>query len=188
MSQGSRGPRDLAAERRHWRSVSRQRPRSIEPSGPGEESVWDYPRPPRIEASTRRVRVEFAGRIIAESDDALRVLETAGPPVYYLPPRDVDLSVLEASAQESFCEWKGLARHHHLRAGKRYAENAAWSYPRPEPPFEPLSDYLAFYPGRVDACTLDDEPVRPQPGSFYGGWVTSDIKGPFKGTPGSEGW
>ncbi|MAE96367.1 MAG: hypothetical protein CL910_17085 [Deltaproteobacteria bacterium] len=188
MSQAGGGRRDLAAQRRYWRQVPRRRPPDIEPTGPGEESVWEYPRPPRLEASTRRVRVEFAGRIIAESHRALRVLETAGAPVFYLPPLDVDLAILETGRRESLCEWKGLARYHDVQVGGRRAVDAAWSYPQPDPSFERLRDHLAFYPGRVDACYLDDERVRPQPGSFYGGWVSSEIKGPFKGIPGSEDW
>ena len=149
------------------------------------------------------VRVVFGGRTIAECDSAFRVLETASPPVYYLPPDTVGAEHLEASPLESFCEWKGLARYHHLRVGDDWVENAAWSYPEPEPDYSMLKDYLAFYPGRVGAgvvarsasgkasvsgCYLGNERVRPQAGPFYGGWVTDEIKGPFKGSPGSEGW
>lgn len=126
---------------------------------------------------------------IASSERALRVLETAGPPTYYVPPddlrRDHLVSVEHAS---SLCEWKGRASYHDISVGERCARRAAWSYPHPNPPYTPLAGYLAFYPGRVDACFLDDERVRPQPGHFYGGWITDDIVGPFKGEPGSEGW
>ncbi len=181
-------PSDLAAAREHFRNLRRGRPRRVEPVGPGEESVWDYPRPPRLSRATRSVRVELAGRVVARSDRALRVAETASPPVYYVPRDDVDESVLVANEAESFCEWKGLARYHDLRVGERVAERAAWSYPTPDPEYAALRDHLAFYPGRVDACYLGDERVRPQPGPFYGGWVTDEIKGPFKGEPGTEGW
>jgi uncharacterized protein (DUF427 family) len=156
--------------------------------GPGEESVWDYPRPPRLEPERREVRVELAGQVIARSRRALRVCETAGPPTIYVPPEDVRMELLEPSAQGSFCEWKGAARYFSVRVGERLARDAAWSYPEPRPPYEALRDRLAFYPGRVDACFLADERVEPQPGRFYGGWITREIRGPFKGEPGSEGW
>ncbi len=163
------------------------KPKRIE-SGPGQESVWDYPRPPRIEPSTRRVRVEFAGVLVAETRAAKRVLETSQPPAWYLPPEDVRLDLLEPSARRSFCEWKGTARYWTLRVGERCAEDAAWSYPDPTPGFQTIRDHLAFYPGRVDACWVDDERVRPGPGDFYGGWITSEVVGPFKGGPGTTGW
>lgn len=169
------------------RAGSSPPPARIEP-GPGQESVWDYPRPPRVEPSRRRVRVEFAGNVVAESDRALRVLETAGPPVYYVPPEDVRTGLFEPSYRETFCEWKGTATYHHLRSGDRLSRNAAWSYLHPLPGYEQIAGYIAFYPGRVDAAYLGDEPVRPQPGRYYGGWVTDDIVGPFKGEAGTEGW
>ncbi len=160
--------------------------------GPGEESVWDYPRPPRVEAAPERVRVDFAGRTIADSARALRVVETAGAPVYYIPRDDVAMDCLEPAAGWSLCEWKGIARYWDLVAGDRRSEAAAWSYPDPLTDlgqgYERLRDHLAFYPGRVDTCWLDDEPVTAQPGGFYGGWVTPRIVGPIKGLPGSEGW
>jgi len=179
---------EMEAERRKWRSFRRGRPERAEPAGPGEESVWDYPRPPRLDRSRRVVRVEFAGRIIAESRNALRVAETASPPVYYMPSGEVDRQWLEPSDEQSFCEWKGLARYWNLCREDRVVPNAAWSYPQPDAPFADLRDHLAFYPGRVDGCFLDGERVRPQPGEFYGGWVTDDIKGPFKGEPGTGHW
>jgi uncharacterized protein (DUF427 family) len=181
-------PDDLAAERARWRALPRRRPARVEPVGPGEESVWDYPRPPRIEPARRRVRVEHAGVVVAASGRALRVCETASPPVYYVPAEDVRTELLEPSEHASFCEWKGVARYFHLRIGGRIAADAAWSYPQPDAGFEALRGHLAFYPGRVDACYLDDERVRPQAGPFYGGWVTHEIKGPFKGDPGTGGW
>lgn len=164
------------------------KPQRIEP-GPGQESVWDFPRPPRIERSKRHVRVEFAGRTIAASDRALRVCETAGPPVLYVPPADVDMELLVAvPGHSTFCEWKGHASYLDIVVGHRRASKAAWTYADPTLEFQPLQDHIAFYPGRVDAAYLDDERVRPQPGEFYGGWITDDIVGPFKGEPGTGHW
>lgn len=159
----------------------------IEP-GPGQESVWDYPRPPRIEATNRLIRVTFAGQIVAETRRARRVLETSHPPVYYIPPEDVQSPLLERSRRTSFCEWKGNASYHTLAVDGRRSPDAAWSYPNPTPAFETLRGYLAFYPGRVDSCTVDGESVIVQKGDFYGGWITSEIVGPFKGGPGTGGW
>lgn len=156
--------------------------------GPGQESVWDYPRPPRVEASTRLVRVEFGGRVVAETRRARRVLETSHPPVFYIPPEDVRGEFLERSPRSSFCEWKGGAIYWTLVVGPRRAIDAAWSYPDPTPAFATIRDHLAFYPSRVDACFVDDERIRAQEGDFYGGWITSEIVGPFKGGPGSRGW
>jgi uncharacterized protein (DUF427 family) len=141
-----------------------------------------------VESSTRRVRIVFNGLVILDSTRAVRVLETSGPPVYYLPPEDVATQYLESAGQRTFCEWKGIAEHFNLRVAGRESLDAAWSYPVPTQAYEDIAGYLAFYPGRVDACTLDGERVTPQPGSYYGGWITSDIVGPFKGEPGSEGW
>lgn len=162
-------------------------PQRIAP-GPGQESVWDYPRPPRLEGCTRRIRVVFNGVTIAETHRAKRVLETSSPPTYYIPPDDVRMDLLTTTAQASFCEWKGSAGYATIAVGERTAENAAWFYARPTPPFASIAGYLAFYAGRVDACYVDDERVQPQPGDFYGGWVTSEIVGPFKGDPGTLGW
>ncbi len=153
------------------------------------ESVWDYPRPPRIEAEDRRVRVEHGGEVVADSDRALRVLETASPPTIYVPAEDVRTELLsEVASKHSLCEWKGLAHYFHLDVGGARAEAAAWSYPEPRGAFAELGDHFAFYAGRVDACYLDGERVQPQGGSFYGGWVTAEIEGPYKGEPGTEGW
>jgi uncharacterized protein (DUF427 family) len=165
----------------------RRSPQSRRP-GPGQESVWDYPRPPALAQSDARIEVELAGTLIASSQRAWRVLETSHPPVYYLPPADVRLDLLEASPKRSFCEWKGRASYHHVVVGARRAENAAWSYPSPVSRFEPIRDYLAFYPSAMDRCRVDGEVVRAQEGDFYGGWITSRIVGPFKGGPGSLGW
>jgi uncharacterized protein (DUF427 family) len=162
-------------------------PQRIEPA-PGQESVWDYPRPPRIEPSRRRVRVIFAGQVVADSTQALRVLETYGAPVYYVPEEDVRTDLLVPNAHRTFCEWKGWADHVDLAAGGRTSERAAWVYRTPSPGFEPIAGHLAFYAQRVDSCLLDNEPVRPQPGDYYGGWVSDDVVGPFKGEAGTEGW
>jgi uncharacterized protein (DUF427 family) len=158
------------------------------PPGPGQESVWAYPRPPRLERTARRLRIVFAGRTVAESTSAWRVLETSHPPVYYLPPADIDMSLLAVVAGSSFCEFKGRAIYYDLVAGERRSERAAWAYPVPSRAFESIAHHLAFYASRVDACYVDDERVVPQAGDFYGGWVTADVVGPFKGEPGTSGW
>jgi uncharacterized protein (DUF427 family) len=153
------------------------------------ESVWDYPRPPRVEPTGENVTVVLAGITIAQSRRALRVLETSHPPVYYLPFDDVASGVLEPSpARPTFCEFKGVALYWTAVAGGLQAPEAAWSYPEPSLGYEALVDHVAFYPERVEACFVDGERVESQPGSFYGGWVTSRIRGPFKGAPGTAGW
>jgi uncharacterized protein (DUF427 family) len=153
------------------------------------ESVWDYPRPPRIEPLDRRVRVEHGGKLVAESDRALRVLETASPPTVYIPAEDVRTELLtEVPTKHTFCEWKGQASYYDLAVGDARSEAAGWYYAEPREAFAELRDHIAFYAGRVDAAYLGDERVRPQGGSFYGGWVTDEIEGPFKGEPGTEGW
>jgi uncharacterized protein (DUF427 family) len=162
------------------------RPKRIEP-GPGQESVWDYPRPPRVELSRKPAEVLFGGRVVARSDRALRVLETAGPPTIYFPPEDVALELLRATGHTSYCEWKGRARYYDVVVVAA-ARRAAWSYPSPKRGYEALADHVSFYPGRVDACSLGGELARPQPGRFYGGWITPDIVGPFKGGSGTWSW
>ncbi|MCK8788117.1 DUF427 domain-containing protein [Roseomonas sp. NAR14] len=152
------------------------------------ENVWDYPRPPRLERVPQRLRIDFAGRTVAGTTAAWRVLETSYPPAYYLPPGSFSGCALEPAPGGSLCEWKGRARYWTLRVGDRRAEAAAWSYPAPTPAFAPLRDHLAVHAGRVDACFVDGEQVRPQPGGFYGGWITANLIGPFKGMPGSAGW
>ncbi len=159
----------------------------IEPK-PGQESVWDYPRPPRLEPTSKHIRIEFAGETIASTNRAYRVLETSHPPVYYLPPDDVRIELLTVAAGSSFCEWKGRAGYSDLMVGGRTVNNAAWFYPDPTPAFSVVTGYLAFYPSKMDACFVDDELVESQPGDFYGGWITSDIVGPFKGATGTWGW
>ena len=148
--------------------------------GPGQESVLEYPRPPRVEPSPRRVRVMVDGELIADSTRAVRVLETSHPPVWYIPPEDVRMGMLDNSTTSTFCEWKGTATYWTLKIEGRTVEDIAWSYEQPTPDFESLRGHLAFYPSRVDACYIDDELVTPQPGDFYGGWITSEIVGPFK--------
>ena len=156
--------------------------------GPGQESVWDYPRPPRVEPAGEPVRVEYGGAVIARSDRALRVLETSHPPVYYIPIDDVHPRVLLPTPTATFCEFKGRAAYFTVRVGDRVSADAAWTYPDPSPGYEMLAGTVAFYPGRVGACYVGDEPVTPQAGDFYGGWVTSRVVGPFKGGPGTRGW
>jgi uncharacterized protein (DUF427 family) len=158
------------------------------PPGPGQESVWDYPRPPRVEPTDRRVRVELGDRVVADTTAALRVLETSQPPAFYLPPADVDLDLLRPTSRHTWCEWKGQADYWTVAAGDRVAEAAAWSYSRPSPGYEAITDHLAFYPQAMDACWVGDERVRANEGGFYGGWITSDVVGPFKGGPGTMDW
>lgn len=163
------------------------RPLRIEP-GPGQESAWDYPRPPALEAVDAHLVVVLGGVTIADTRRAYRVLETSHPPNYYLPPDDVRPDALVPADGSSFCEWKGRARYYSVRGGDRVEEHAAWSYDAPSPRFVPITGYVAFYPGRMDACFVDDERVVPQAGGFYGGWITSRVVGPFKGGPGTQGW
>ncbi|MBC8131082.1 MAG: DUF427 domain-containing protein [Rhizobiaceae bacterium] len=163
------------------------RPTALLP-GLGQESVWEYPRPARLEPVSFSIRVEFAGRIVAETTRAFRAIETSHPPSYYIPPADVDLGLLVPASRRTLCEWKGGAVYHDLVLGTRVARDAAWSYPRPTPDFADVTDFLAFYAGRVDACFLDGERVTPQEGDFYGGWITRHVAGPFKGPPGTQGW
>ena len=153
------------------------------------ERVWDYPRPPAVGSCERRVRVQFAGEVLADSTHALRVLETSHPPTIYIPPGDVQLGLLSASdAGLTWCEFKGAAHYLDAIAGGRQARAVAWTYAAPSPGYEALRDHVAFYPGRVDAAWLDDERAQAQPGDFYGGWITSDLIGPFKGPPGTRDW
>lgn len=163
------------------------KPQPIE-TGPGQESVWDYPRPPRVEDVSKHIRVVYNGVTIAETRNAKRVLETAGAPVYYIPPEDVQMEYLSTSNKKTFCEWKGWARYFHVSVGDKKVRNAGWFYPTPTPNYTEIKDYVAFYAQKMDGCYVDGEKVRPQPGRFYGGWITSNIVGPFKGEPGSENW
>ncbi len=153
---------------------------------PKQESVWDYPRPPRIEDCSKHIRIIFNGIVIADSTHSKRVLETSHPPVYYIPPQDIKTEYLKPAENRTFCEWKGEASYYHLRVGEKYVRYACWYYPNPIPAFARLKDHMAFYAGKMDKCFVGEELVKPQPGKFYGGWITSDIVGPFKGEVESE--
>lgn len=150
--------------------------------------MWDYPRPPRVEQVPERITVRVGGEIIADTRNAVRVLETSHPPVYYLPIADFVPGALADSPGTSFCEFKGAARYFDVRSGEDVRADAAWTYPHPARGFEALADKVAVYAGQMDECTVGGEVVTPQPGGFYGGWVTSSVVGPFKGVPGSQGW
>lgn len=158
------------------------------PTDPRRLRVADFPRPPAIERETRPVRIVLGGVTIAATSAAWRILETTHPPTYYLPPDAFRADAIEASDRRSFCEWKGVARYVTLRGGGRRAPDAGWFYPAPSPAYAALRDHIAVYAGRMDACFVGDERVVPQPGGFYGGWITSDLIGPFKGELGTEGW
>jgi uncharacterized protein (DUF427 family) len=150
--------------------------------------VWDYPRPPRLEDFSGSITIEMGGRTIASATRAWRVLETSHPPTYYLPPAAFTEGVLRPATGESWCEWKGRASYFDLVVGARAAPRAAWTYERPSASFESIAGAVAVMAAQVDRCTVNGEEVQPQPGGFYGGWVTSWIVGPFKGIPGSMGW
>jgi len=152
------------------------------------ESVWDYPRPPRLEQTAKHLEIYFNGVLFADTRRGYRVLETSHPPVYYFPPEDVRAEYLVPRSRGSFCEWKGKAVYFTVCVGDREAVDVAWSYPDPLPAFTYLRDYLAFYAGPMESCLVDGEKAIPQPGGFYGGWITQDLVGPFKGGPGSMGW
>ena len=155
---------------------------------PGQESVWSYPRPAIAEPSRRRIHIEQDGLVVADTKDPVRTLETSHPPSWYIPPAAITPGLLQPSRRRSFCEWKGEARYWNLEVAGRTYTDVAWSYPDPTPAFAILRDHVAFYAARLDLCLVDGERVRPQPGGFYGGWITSDLAGPFKGVPGSMGW
>lgn len=159
------------------------------PPGPGQESVWDYPRPPKLEAFSGSIRMIHQGIVLVETNRSMRVLETSHPPVYYIPPSDVQMDYfLPNPSRSSFCEWKGMAKYYDLNwEGKRIPQ-VAWYYPNPSKNFMALADHLAFYPSRFDGCYVNDEQVQAQEGDFYGGWITSNIVGPFKGASGTWGW
>lgn len=156
--------------------------------GRGQESAWDYPRPPRVEPLPERLRVVIDGQVLADTTRGLRVLETAGAPVYYVPPEDVQLDRLATSRHTSVCEWKGDAEYVTYNHAGRQVANVGWRYPRPLPGYEAIAGHIAFYASRVDEAWVGAEQATPQPGNFYGGWVTSRIVGPFKGGPGTFGW
>ena len=170
-----------------WSNTGTVRPDFAEIPAPGQESVWDYPRPPRIVDDTRLVEVKVRQVIVAQTTDAVRVLETASPPTFYLPPSSLEPGLLERAQGASRCEWKGTAVYWDVVVAGERLPSVAWSYPEPFSEFEALRDYVSFYPARIE-CFVAAERVAPQPGRFYGGWVTSEAVGPFKGEPGSEDW
>lgn len=163
-------------------SVTPQKPNSPQ------ESVWDYPRPPRVESSPKRVRVYFNGQLIADSTNTKRILETSHPPVYYIPPENIAPGVLQKTNLRTSCEFKGGASYYDVTVGDKRMANAAWYYTNPLLGYESIANHVAFYPAKMDECYVNDERVQPQAGDFYGGWITSDIVGPFKGRPGTWGW
>ena len=169
-----------------WRGATRP-PFALEP-GPNQESVWDYPRPPLIVHDSRRVVVQCGAIMIADTTSAMRLLETSHPPTWYVPKRDIDLSCLVRTSGSSFCEWKGSAEYFDVAAGTGRFPRAAWAYPEPiDEAYADVADKIAFYATNLD-CFVNGERVVPQPGGFYGGWITSELCGPFKGDPGTSGW
>jgi uncharacterized protein (DUF427 family) len=177
------GPDDTCAL--YTETVLRPTP---DPVAPGQESVWDYPRPPRIERVASRVRIRLGGVLVVDTVDVVRVLETSHPPVYYLPIAAFADGALADAEGSSYCEFKGFARYLDVRGGGKTASRAAWTYPQPSAGYELLRGRVAVYAGPMDDCEVDRESVTPQPGGFYGGWITSAVAGPFKGAPGSAGW
>lgn len=163
------------------------RPEPISPQ-PGQESVWDYPRPPKVEEVSKRIRIIFNSELIVDTRRAKRLLETSHPPNYYIPLADIKTIYLIPSLYSTYCEWKGQASYYTVQVGNRQAENAAWYYPEISSEYEELRQHVGFYPGPMDACYIDDEQVEPQAGNFYAGWITRDIVGPFKGDVGTWGW
>ena len=164
-------------------------PRPVpETAGPGQESAWDYPRPPRVEPSDERVEVWLGEVRIAASTRSLRVLETSHPPTYYLPVDDFEPGALLPTGGSSWCEFKGRATYFDVHGADAVAPRAAWTYPTPSPGFERIAGYVAVMPGAMERCTVDGEVVRAQEGGFYGDWITARVVGPFKGGPGSWGW
>ncbi|MCX2980500.1 DUF427 domain-containing protein [Halieaceae bacterium IMCC14734] len=169
-----------------WKYTGSERPAFAEEPKPGQESVWDYPRPPALVTCTNDILVGDAGQVVAHTTQALRVLETASPPTYYLPPDAVDWNLLEKLDQHSWCEWKGEATYWGLATDKA-AGAVGWSYHAPHHTFAAIDGFMSFYPGRI-ACYIDGEQVKAQAGGFYGGWVTKNIVGPMKGDPGTGHW
>jgi uncharacterized protein (DUF427 family) len=159
-----------------------------DPVAPGQESVWDYPRPPRLERTRKLLEVVLGGEVVASTTQGWRVLETSHPPTYYLPRAAFVDGALRPAAGSSFCEWKGAASYFDVLGGGKVAPRAAWTYERPTGGFADIAGAAAVMAAQVDECRVDGEAVTPQPGGFYGGWITSDLAGPFKGEPGSMGW
>ena len=159
------------------------------PPKPGQESVWDYPRPPRMEKETKSLKVIVNDVVVASTNRGYRILETSHPPVYYLPVEAINMEFLEkANGGQSYCEFKGKAIYWDLKMADVVIPRVAWSYPSPNVVYQAIKDHLAFYPSKVSACFVGDEKVLAQEGDFYGGWITSNIVGPFKGAPGTWGW
>jgi len=154
----------------------------------GQESAWDYPRPPRLEKFNKEIKIVFNGEIIVHTNNSFRVLETSHPPVYYIPPKDIKMKFLSPGNGASHCEWKGKANYYDVKVEEKEVIKAGWYYPEPTDEFEAIKNYVAFYAGKMDDCFIDGERVIPQPGGFYGGWITKNIVGPFKGEPGTFGW
>lgn len=180
-------PAWVEAARSKWRYRGAYRPDFAETPLPGEESVWDYPRPPKVVPDARLITVKHQGLVLARTSNAVRLLETASPPTFYIPQRDVDLDLLRKSSKTSWCEWKGLAEYLFYRTGDTRIDNCAWQYPRPFPEFLDIAGFIGFHPAKLN-CLVEQEAVIPQPGGLYAGWITSEIKGPFKGEPGTEDW
>jgi uncharacterized protein (DUF427 family) len=178
---------DLERARSAWQQRGQHRPPFARTPGPGQESVWDYPRPPVIVDDTRRVQVKVGDILIADTRAAKRVLETASPPTFYLPPDSLQCDCLRPDSETSFCEWKGRANYFSVVTANQAIPHAAWSYANPFEAFAAIKNYLSFYPNRV-ACYVDGEQVRAQAGEFYGGWITDEIVGPFKGEAGTAAW
>ena len=168
-----------------WNYRGQDRPDFAVEPGPGQESVWDYPRPPVAKRCDRLVEVQHGDSVIASTRASYRLMETASPPTFYIPPDDVAWAELVETEGGSVCEWKGAARYWALRQDPGLP--VAWDYPRPRARFDVLKKFVSFYPGRI-ACYVDGERVEPQPGRFYGGWITPDVVGPFKGEPGTGHW
>lgn len=177
---------DLLAEHL-WQHRGQERPAFAAEPGKGQESVWDYPRPPILVEDSRLVEVRMDKVVIARTVRSVRVLETASPPSFYLPHEDVRVDLLQPARGHSFCEWKGQADYFDINSGDEMIERSAWSYRRPPDVYARIAGYISFYPGSI-ACYVDGKRVLPQTGGFYGGWVTDEIVGPFKGEPGTGGW
>ena len=156
------------------------KPQKIAP-GPGQESVWDYPRPPKVEKTSKQIRVMYDGVVIVETNRAVRVLETGHPPVYYIPREDIRMEYMIPSTRSSKCEWKGTAIYYNMKGKTKRNDNAAWSYPEPTSGYEIIRNHIAFYPKFMDACYVNGERVVPEPAQYYGGWITPEILGPFVG-------
>ncbi len=182
----------IIAQVARYRVTRTSRPDRVEVPGPGQESVWDFPRPPAVEPVDTVLRVEWRGRTIAETSRGMRIVETAGAPVYYFPPQDVSTDVLMETDYVTFCEWKGAAIHYDLRDGAVSVEHGAFTYPDPLTDlgqgYERVAGWFGFYAPKVDKVFVGAEEARPQPGGFYAGWVTSTLTGPIKGEPGTGGW